>query len=213
MLIKKKIVREQHFYLSGSYGLGYRLARLPDGLSQLERDYYNKLKRGNYYQLECAYYLDNGFGFGILYNSMNADNKIEHVTVTFQNGITKTGTVSDNITISTFALQGYYRVWQQYRNSCLNMNFGLGYMDYVNDAIVVDPLKITGNTIGLNFGASYFFGLSDGIWIGPYISYNAGLLSEYTTDDGITKTKYELPEDQYEGLHHVDICIKAAITF
>jgi hypothetical protein len=213
LLLQKKLLNEPHFFISGAYGFGYRLAGLPKDLNQIEKEYYKDLKTGTFYQFDAAFFLKNGFGFGLLYNAMNADASIDNVTVLLNNGVTKTGTVADDITISYYALQCYYRYWQEYHTGFFSGNFGIGYMNYTDNGIVIDPYKRYGGTAGLNISFSYFIALSPEIWIGPHLSYMAGFLSKYTVDDGQTKQTYTLKEDEMESLHHVDISIKAAITF
>jgi hypothetical protein len=204
---------EPRWLISASAGFGYRLARLPDGLNSIEKEYYRDLKTGYYYEADVTYFLKSNFGLGLLYNSIKSENKLDNVTVTGPPGFSGTGTVSDDITITYYGARGSFRTWNNNHNGFANLTFGLGYISYVDKARVINTYKITGETLGLSLGASYLISLSPDFWIGVHGSYTAGVLTEYDFDDGKNVQTIELPDGEGEGLHHVDIGLRIAISF
>ncbi len=205
---------EPPWLIGGGFGFGYRLAKLPEGLNSLERDYYKKLKSGYFYQFNGTYYFKHGFGIGLTYNSFVADNEIKNVTVSGgPPGFNGTGIVSDDITISYFGLNGNFRYWNAQHIGFAVGSFGIGYMKYKDDAIVIKPFTITGKTFGVTFGGAYYFGLSPDFWLGAYAGYFAGILTQYDFYDGKTTQTVKLPDLEAEGLHHITLGLQAAFAF
>lgn len=211
--------RQQEYFpswlISGSAGYAYRLAKLPNNLNSLEKEYYRKLKSGYYYQLNAAYYFQKGTasGIGIIYNTMRTDNEIKGVTATGPPPFSGTGNVSDDITITYMGVQWHYRYWNNSHNGFINGYLGLGRMSYKDEAVLIKPYTITGNTVGFNVGVSYYIQLSPEIWLGAYGCYFAGTLTEFEMEIDNVKQKVELDPEEGEGLHHFDIGVTMAVTF
>jgi hypothetical protein len=204
---------EPRWLISAAGGFGYRLARLPDGLNAIEEEYYRDLKTGYYYEGNVTYFFKSNFGVGLMYNVTKSDNKLDNVTVTGPPGFSGSGTVSDDITISYMGINGSFRSWNNNHNGFVNLNFGLGYMSYVNNARIINTYKLTGETVGASLSASYLINLSPDFWMGVHAGYTAGVLTEYEFDDGKSVQSIELPDDEGEGLHHLDLGLRIAISF
>lgn len=211
--IQRQYYDNKHVLLAASFGYGYRPAKLPADLNTVERDYYSKLRNGLYYAFEGTVFFKGKGGVGLSYSNFKTDNKIDNVTVYPKSGPSQTGTVADEITISSFGIQGYYKRWNKNHNALFCLNAGLNYMDYSNEAIVITPFLVKGNTVGIDLGFTYYLLVSPEFFIGPFINYETGVLSEYTIDDGQNVVKYKFKDNEGESLNHLGIGVKGAYAF
>lgn len=210
--IRRQMENQPRWLLTGKGGFSYRIAKLPNGLSAFEKEYYTDLKSGYYYEFSAGYYLKNGIGFSAFYEAFKSSNEIKSVTVRFNNGVVATGVVSDDITISFYGPAVNYRRFNKNNNGFLNVSIGLGAMEYENTAMVIDKYIITGRTFGIGWAGSYYISLSPEVWLGLNLGYYSGLLSEYEIDDGTAKQSVNLG-DNAEGLQHLNIGLTAGIAF
>ena len=190
--------------LNGGYG--YRLGKIDDNLNQDTRNYLKKLKNGYSISGDITYYLVPGYGFGIKY-SKTIGSSSAYGTVTYNNGTSKQGTISDNVGLvfigpyisSSTAGNGSKHVFV--------LNCGLGYVGYKDLATTPDPVIYSGSTAGYYLGLGYDYSLSNKCYIGAELSMVTGVLSSITkTVNGISTTN-KLSEDEKEGVAHITACV------
>jgi len=205
-----KIIRNpeyRHFRLSFMGGYSYRTVKLADDIQPDFRDYIKKLKSGYHLNGNLTYYVSEHFGIGLMYSFSNASNSLDNIYLEDEFGNRRYGVMSDDITITFVGPSFSSRVMNRNKTSALLTNLSLGYMGYVDDLVVIDKYRKTGGTIGMALDFGYEIGLSEKLSLGFQLTLLSGTLYSYYWDDGITKEKYDLEPDEYDGLSRVDLSV------
>ncbi|HLO91744.1 MAG TPA: hypothetical protein VK172_11320 [Lentimicrobium sp.] len=188
--------------VNGAYS--YRTAPIDPSANLLEKDYYGGLKKGFNYGADLIFYFNDVYGGGLKYSASRYSNKLDGVTITYPGGITKYGEISDIITVSFIGPAFYSRKYSQKLNGSWIIGISLGYMRYNDNCKVIDPMKITGETLGVGIDMAYELQVSSGVSLGARLSYIAGNLSQVKIDDGTSIEVLKLPSGQYESLSRID---------
>jgi hypothetical protein len=80
---------------------------------------------------------------------------------------------------------------------------GVGLISYKSKT---ENISSTGSNLGLATTIGYQYQITPSIFIGPQVGYTGGTLSKAE----INGQKFDLPEDQKEGLHR--ITVSAGVT-
>jgi hypothetical protein len=193
------------FDINGGYS--YRIARIDPSVDAFTRDYFEGLKSGLFYGADLTYYFSETLGAGIKFSSSLYNNSVSNVTVTFNNGIIKYGEVSDDIMITFIGPTIITRYYPGNNDNCMTMGASFGYMTYIDDGLVVDPIRITGNTLGMGLDFGYDFSIGPSTSIGLRLSFLSGVLPEVEIEeDGETRIM-RFEEGSYESLQHLDFGI------
>ncbi len=190
------------FYVSATAGLGYLLAPLPKGyLPDFYKEYLTELRSGTSYHLNAFYFFNERIGLGIHYSRFNTRNSIDRVIV-YTNNDTLIGPLSDNITTNYFAPTFYIKFGDTKQPILPMIAVGFGYSNYVNDASLAIPFKITSSSVGLhllgildiNMGYNLALSIKGGIYSGSFTKaevtdVNAGItrVVTYTEPDNISR--------------------------
>ena len=199
------------FDLNGGYS--YRIAKIDQSADAFTRDYYKGLKSGLNYGAGLTWYFDEMIGGGIKYSSSYFHNLVSNVTVTFNNGTVKYGEVSDDINIIFVGPSIMSRYFMGNNDNCMTMGASFGYMSYRDNGIVVDPINITGSTVGIGIDLGYNFSVGPATSLGLRFSYLSGFLLEVEIEEaGVTRTmKFE--EGSLESLARIDLGIVVTYSF
>ncbi len=185
-------------------GYSYRVAKISDDTPSDFESYMKDLKSGYHYGADLTYFYKESYGIGIMYNAFRSSNSMDIYGYDFYNNL-QYGKMSDDITISFIAPSFTIRTLDK-RNAFL-MDFAIGYIRYVDEAVLFDPYKITGNTVGFSFGLGYDIGLSESFGLGFKVGIIAGSLTEYNINNGTNTQKVELDEESYENLTRIDLSV------
>ena len=195
------------FRAAFNFGWSYRLSKVSDNIPSDFRDYMQNLRSGYMLGLEMSYFMSKPFGLGVKYSVHRSKNDMSPVTIMYENGYTRTGQMSDNISISfigpTFTIRGLNK---DMKNSFI-MSIGLGYLAYKDVAVLIDDFTLKGSTMGLCWDIGYDIGLSKGVALGFMLSLITGKLTSYDISDGFTTQTIKLDSDEQEGLSRIDLSI------
>ncbi len=194
-------------------GLSWRVAQIPEDQNALTRAYYKDLLSGNGIDAGITYYFSKKFGVGLYYNSFMSEARIEDVVVTI-NGVNKFGDVKDKTGINLYAATFNGRLANKPHTGYFFFQAAIGYLTYRDDAMAADVKQvIKGDTLGIMLSAGYTVLVGRHFGVGIGCNYLNGALSQYTiTQDGRT-TSQRLPEDQMEGLQHLDFKLELDFIF
>ncbi|TLX73071.1 hypothetical protein E9993_16560 [Labilibacter sediminis] len=204
-LIKKDNYRK--FRIGGYGGYSYQLARVSSSVPPDFKDYVKKLKSGYHYGADATYFISENTGLGIKYTMFRSKNSMDNIYITYDNGDTEYGRMSDDLFISFVGPNLVYRKFDKYNTNCFYMQGALGYMSYKNNKEVVSPFVMTGSTLGSCIDIGYEISIDNNLFLGFQLSLMAGTLSKYTIDDGESSETFELEDDEYENLTRVDLSI------
>lgn len=199
------------FSLNGGYT--YRLARIDPSTDAFTKDYYKGLKSGYNYGADLTYYFYESLGAGIKFTSAGFYNKVSDVIVTFNNGTVKYGDVSDHIVINFIGPSVTTRYFPNDNENCMTMGGAIGYMTYRDNSIVVDPVKITGNTFGVAMDFGYDFEIGPTTNLGLKFSYITGFLFKVNIEEAGTTRVMELDDGTFESLGRFDIGVILRYSF
>ena len=195
------------FRIALNGGWSYRIGKLPDGISPAAKQYLQELKSGNGFGGDILYYFSETMGLGFKYGLHRSTNSVENIYFTDENGNTRYGKLKDDISISFYGPTFSARTLNSSNESTFLTNISLGYMDYINKSIVIDPMTFTGGSVGMVWDIGYDVGISENFSLGIQLSYFMGTLSKYEITKGTTKTTQKLAQDQYESLNRIELLI------
>ena len=171
-------------------GIGKRTAKLAENLPSN--------MKGQVYGIDLCYYINSKAGIGIKLSTFYSHNEISDVTFTNNYGNVISGNLSDKIFISYFGpYYGSRIILDPIRQVSINMNFGAGYIGYVDKGETYTNFVIKGNTFGMN--------VTDKIRINLQVSAYSGVLKKVRLLKNSNYRIIELKEDEYEGLSKIDV--------
>lgn len=187
-----------HFRLAVNGGYSYLISKIGDDVPSDLRDYVKKLKSGYHFGGEATYFFTPPLGVGFRYYAFKTSNSMDGIYY---------GTLSDDISVSFIGPSLSTRFIDYTNHNSIIMNIAIGYMGYVNNMELIDPMKMTGNTLGLAFDFSYDLGISESLSLGFRLSLITGNLFEYDLHHGGNTATIELEEGEYEGLSRIDFSV------
>lgn len=125
------------------------------------------------------------------------------VSLTYENGSTRTGTLKDRIDIWYAGPLLSYRWLSRTGRNAFFVNYGLGYLGYQDVGMVIDPAKQAGGTLGLQFELGYDFGITKHLAAGIDFNMISGTLTHYTLTMNGKDQRIDLDKDEYMGLGHL----------
>lgn len=197
-----------NFRLAINAGLAYRTAKIADNVPSDFKSYMKDLKSGVSYSADISYFFSEQLGFGLKYALFKSKNSVSNVMVTFPDGSSEIGSMSDNISNSFFGPIFTTRLLNGSKNNAFIMSLGLGYMGYTNKSTLASSnYTIKSSTMGLCWDIGYDVGLSKNMSLGFQLSMYLGTLTKYEISDGVTTRTVKLEEDSYESLSRIDLTI------
>lgn len=196
---------------SAQGGYAYRVGKIDKSQDAVVVDHIKNLKHGITYGADATWFFMDSIGIGLKYNSLNVGNS-EQVTVTYDDGTQTSGLLEDNINIWFFGPMASYRVLSRNMRNAFFMNVGLGYMEYKDRTVLIDPFIIKGGTIGSLYEIGYDLNLNDKISLGAMLSFVSGTLTGYQTNQGGSWNTVDLESDSYESLNHINLSIGLRIN-
>lgn len=193
------------FRLSVQGGMGIRTAKVDDSIQGDTRDYVKKLKTGKIIGADLAYFLSQGYGFGIKYSNFLSSNKI-YGQITFDDGTKESGYLSDNIGVTFIGPFMTLATAVTGSSNVLMLNAGLGYLGFKDDGYAASRHTVTtGASAGVYLGFCYDYRISNTLAIGAELSAISGSLTKIGVNkDGVFSSEsLENPE----SLNHVSASI------
>lgn len=207
-----QIKQESHFTRYGhsaldlmlTGGYTYRTASIDPDMDQFMKDYIKGIKSGFVLGADLVFYFTDEYGGGIKYNTAFYSNRVDNVIITYTNGTVRNGTVSDNISITFIGPAFHSRKFTGLSENCFTLGMALGIMSYKNNSIVIDPMTITSQTVGIGIDAGYEFQLGSATSLGIRLSYITGTLTELKIEDNTGSSTLKLKPGEYESLTRID---------
>lgn len=207
---KDKVVNIQkynHFRIAVNGGWSYRVAKLSGNISAELEQYVKELKSGYNLGIDLTYFISEPLGIGFKYNNFKSKNEIDDIYITFPDGFTEYGNMSDNISINFIGPFFSTRLLNANKKNAFLLNFGIGYMGYKNDAILISDYTLKGSTLGVSWDIGYDIGLTENLAMGFQFSFLIGTLTEYELSDGLNTETIKLNKDNYESLSRIDLSL------
>lgn len=195
------------FRFGANGGWSYRTAKLGDNIPSELKNYMKNLRSGVHYGLDACWYFTDRYGVGFKYSSYNSKNSIDNISATLPDGTIRYGVMSDDITIQFAGAMFSSRIFDDQWSNCLVSNIGLGYLGFMDKAVLIDEFTLKGSTFGVCLEIGYDFRISENFVLGFQAAYVAGVLTELDYSDASGTEHIELEEEQYEGLHRLDLSI------
>ena len=187
-------------------GYAFQTGKVDKNQEQVVVDHAKKLRHCVSYGADVTWYLVKSFGVGLKYSNIHTANS-ENVTLKYTDGTHRSGLMEDKIDISFVGPMASYRLLSRNMRSAFIVNFGLGYMRYRNNFVLIDPYVMKGGTMGYVWDVGYDFGITDKIAIGAMLSLASGVLTNYKTNLNGAMENVSLEENSYIGLGHLSASI------
>ncbi len=200
------------FSISVGGFIGQRLAPVQGDYDKTIQQYFNDLKKGNGFDIGVGYFYDGRRGFGLKFSQFHSANSLPAVTVTYPDGTFESGPMSDDITITFVGPQYLMRLINDPRTPVqLTLGIALGYVGYVDNGVLIRPIKIQGATVATSIDLGLDVLISEGFWLGLNGSYSGGLIKSFVvTQNGVSQT---IDDDKGIGLSRATIGVCAKYCF
>jgi hypothetical protein len=209
-VVENEAYPHMRFAING--GWSYRMAKISDNIPSEFEKYMKDLKSGYHYGCDLSFYFSEQLGFGFKYNHYQSKNELENVTFTFQDGSTRSGLMSDDISINFIGPFFSTRLLDASKKNSFLLNLGIGYMGYTDNAVLVSDLTIEGNTVGICWDMGYDIAISKNLSLGFQVSYLMGTLTQYEVTQGMDVETVKLEKDNYESLSRLDVSMGLRIS-
>ena len=199
-----------HIILSG--GGSYLFDPIPENAEGDIKEYYQDLKMGYNLGLDVNYYFNKTIGVGLKYNYFNSTGSSQGSSS--NGGTNSEWDISQDIMINFAGPTFLARFLSAKNKNAFIIGVSVGYMWYKDDAVLLDPAIITGNTFGLNIDASYHISLSNKFFLGFSVSSTVGYLASIDIDDGVKTETFDLESfENYKNISRGDLSIKLGFKF
>lgn len=193
------------FRISFQGGWSYRLAKVAD-VEPVLREYIKGLKSGFHLGVDGSYFFTENYGAGLKYAYFNAKNEKDNVTITDWNGgETRTGLMKDNVHIHYIAPAFYTRFPLADNKLVFLAGASIGYLRYVDNAVLISDVKITGGTLGVGFDVGMDYMITPRFGVGANLGLIGGSLSKLNYSDGASEMEVKLEDGQRENLTRLDV--------
>lgn len=195
------------FRVALSGGLSFMTGKISHDVPSDFREYVRELKSGNNFGGEASFFISETFGFGGRYNVLWSSHSLDKISVEDMDGNVTYGRMSDDLKITFIGPSFSLRLLNYNKQNAFLFSLAIGYLDYVNDKVIIESFQMTGNTVGFGLDLGYDIGLSDHLAIGIQASLITGALSEYTFNYGSSKQTFKLEQGGYENISRFDLSI------
>ena len=193
------------FRISLQGGWSRRLAKVADVGDADLKEYIKGLKSGFHLGVDGAFFFTENYGAGLKYAYFRTSNEIDNVTVTTTTGESKTGLMQDKINIHYFAPEFWTRYSFADDKLILLAGASIGYLRYIDNGVLVDPLTITGSTVGVGFDIGLDYMITPHFGIGANLGLIGGSIGTMKYNDGTGEREVSLNDNQRENLTRLDV--------
>lgn len=202
--IPKEVKRTNYIRFAIDGGWGYRTAKVYNFGNSEMKDYLKKLRSGFSLAFSLQHYWGENWGAGIDYSLFRA-------THSQKNLYTADGylsNVEDNINIQFLGPACYSRIASEDARKAFYFGVAMGCVWYVDKGkFSGEELKITGASFGMNCSVAYDIAVAKHMALGFKLSTVVGTLSRIKYSLGGVKETIKLPEDEYESLSYINLCV------
>ena len=194
------------FRLAVQGGYGYRLGKNVESGQSIVDEHNKRLKNGLTYGADLTWYTSGDIGFGLKFSNMHSKSE-DMVTVTYDDGTMASGEYRDVVDMRFFGPIFSSRYVSPNNKWIFLINCGIGYLSYVDNGRVIDPMSIKSGTLGVCADAGIDLRLMNSLYLGVSAGMIGGSLSSYSVTENGQTQKIELDKDQYESVNHLSLTI------
>jgi hypothetical protein len=189
-------------------GWNYRIAKISENVPSDLTSYIRKLMSGFHVGAGLTYYFSEYFGGGVKYNNYWSSNKINNVQVTYLDGTTDFGNISDDIHVTFIGPVFSTRLFNSKKTNCILLNLAVGYVEYKDKGVLASKnIEIEGSTVGACMDVGYDIGISKNWALGIQVSLMSGVISQVKYSDGRQTQTIKLDNNQRENLARIELSI------
>jgi len=195
------------FRIAVQGGFAYQLGKVDNSQGSEMTEFQKDLKKGSCYSADVTYFFSEALGLGVRYsNSHYSANFVS--SLSFQDGSTRKGTFHEEMNLNFVGPFLSYRWLSPDARNAFYINYGLGYLGMVDDAVIFEKFKIKGGTLGHLGDIGYDFSITKHFALGATISLVTGTCTSYTlyNSAGASET-IKLDKDKYETYSHLSFSI------
>ena len=194
-----------HFAVQG--GGAYRLGRLQDNLSDVEKQHIRNLRWGFTYGADVSYFIHENLGVGFKFHNCHTEDSMP-VSTTDGNGKTVNSVLEDKIDIYYIGPIATFRLPSKNRNNAFFARMGVGYEGYYDKGKALNVGgTMKGKTIGFLYEAGYDFGISKHLSVGANLTFNMAFLKWIDVNIGGQSGQLERNNDKLENISNLSLNI------
>ncbi len=179
------------FEVYGSFAVTRLLSEIPRNLPGEFSEYLNQLKWGFGFSAGTNILISENMGIGISFSQTNFENSVEVMQV----GTGITGTLSDDIVLTYLGVGVVYSGVSGEGRSFFQLNAGLGYLWYSNEARTIYPYNVNSRSLGGHISTSLNFSLGSGVYVPVQIG-----LKGFSASSMKLSFPGDLPDEFREGI-------------
>jgi len=151
----------EQFEVYGAFTGSRLLSEIPRSLPNEFSEYLDQLKWGIGYSAGLNFKFAEKYGVGFLFAQTEFNNSVDVMQV----GTSVTGTLSDEIRMTYVALGFVLSGTAESTQTFFQLNTGLGFLYYLNEARTIYPFRVQGSSLGGHLLGSANFSLGSGVYI------------------------------------------------
>ncbi len=191
--------------LNGGYS--YRTAGIANSVPSDLRDHTRALKSGYHLGGDISWFFAEQLGVGLNSSLFKASNSTPAYIDVGNGSFSGITTLNEEVTILFLGPQFTTRFLNEDKTNAFIMSSSLGYIGYVDDAVLGEEFKLKGSSLGYVFQLGYDLGLSDKLSLGLQVSLLAGTLTKIKKEQGAYSETIKLDEGSYESLSRIDFSV------
>ncbi|WP_044202179.1 outer membrane beta-barrel protein [Flammeovirga sp. OC4] len=198
-----KKLSKLRFSLNG--GISYRSIPVDNRLPSQIVNHIKALRLGFTLGGSATYFFNDYVGVSVKYMFNRSENE-----ETFPFDIT----LKETITMNFVGPGILVRLKSKSQKGALVLGGRFGYLDYKNNSSLTGyyPIKITGDTYGINFSVGYDFNVSSVACLNLQFDIILGSLTEFQVEENGTVNTVRLPSGSEEGLNRIDLTLALVIN-
>ena len=178
----------------------------PPDISEAYSDYLQNLESGYHIGGEMMWQTGAYFGIGLKYIFNKYKNSGEFI-VPDDMGQPLFFTLSDNLKYHFLGTSFNFIYPVKSNGNEWVMGCSLGYLGLRNNAVVMDPVKISGDSFGVTFDIGYNFMIKEKLGLGLQMSVVGGGFNKLEYDYGSRVEVIEFDDEVKEGLSRLDFSV------
>jgi hypothetical protein len=193
------------FMLDAGAAYFHRFAPVPTNVPEEIQEYIRKLKSGFVLKFDGSYFFGRFFGLGLKYSWARAQNEMDDVYFRLNNGSLVRGRISDKINIHTIALHATSRIGPRSGKFYFLPGISLGYTEYFNNSVALDPLTIRSSTFSFAVNLGMDIRLVDRLYLAVGLDVITGAMSYVEVEQYNETQRIDLDGENRESLGRIDI--------
>jgi len=195
------------FRLGVQSGYSYLVSRI-DNVPEAMKPHVEKLRHGYNIGADFAFFPRRSIGFGLMYRHYRTASSTDNVyMVNTFTGRIGFGTLEDDIIVHFVGPSFNTRFYTRNRKAIFNIDVALGFVDYTNYAVVVDPIKISTITYGFHYGIGADIAVSRDFTVGLGIALALAPISYYDYNFGSGSRTVNLGSKSQESLSRFELSV------